>query len=212
MMFDIANNSNRNITFFFVITSLYSATKLFYILLKDGELIYLEKRNSSTLWHKMWSFIVLFVILCFVAIVTVIFILNKSIIFILPLGVKLYALMYKIIYNSLAILIVYGIIITVNRFICPIKKSLLEILVGSFVTLIISVMGSIGFVLYLHYFVSYDNLYGSLASIIIFMLWAYILTFGLSLGNVVTKILIENRRFYEQYFRNKKLYKNLRRY
>ena len=52
-------------------------------------------------------------------------------------------------------------------------------------SLFIMVFGTIGFTIYLRYFSSYNVFYGSLAGIIIFLLWAYISMIGLVTGVVI---------------------------
>jgi membrane protein len=47
------------------------------------------------------------------------------------------------------------------------------------------VFGTIGFTIYLRFFSNYNVFYGSLAGVIIFLLWAYILMIGLLSGVVI---------------------------
>jgi membrane protein len=47
------------------------------------------------------------------------------------------------------------------------------------------VLGTIGFTVYLRFFSSYNAFYGSLATVIIFLLWAYILMLALAVGVII---------------------------
>ena len=64
---------------------------------------------------------------------------------------------------------------------------------GAFVALCIIVIGSIAFMLYLRFFNNYNKFYGSLAAIIVFLLWAYIVMLGLSIGAVTCTYLCDKR-------------------
>ena len=85
------------------------------------------------------------------------------------------------------IVIVFGyiIILALNTFISPKKVRLADILLGSFVSLGIMVLGTIGFTIYLRFFSSYNAFYGSLATVVIFLLWAYILMLALAVGVII---------------------------
>ncbi|MDQ6786554.1 MAG: YihY/virulence factor BrkB family protein [Acidobacteriota bacterium] len=62
---------------------------------------------------------------------------------------------------------------------------------GAFVAIILWVLASLGFRLYLHYFDSYAKTYGSLGAIIILMLWLYITALAIIIGGAINAILNE---------------------
>ena len=55
--------------------------------------------------------------------------------------------------------------------------------------LAITVIGSLAFMLYLRFFANYNKFYGSLAAIIVFLLWAYIVMLGISVGAATSTYL-----------------------
>ena len=56
---------------------------------------------------------------------------------------------------------------------------------GAFITTILWIISSIIFGYYLEYFANYDILYGNLSSIIILMIWLYVISFVFVLGMVI---------------------------
>lgn len=62
---------------------------------------------------------------------------------------------------------------------------------GAIVAIILWVLASLGFRLYLHYFNSYAATYGSLGAIMILMLWLYITALAIIIGGAINAILDE---------------------
>jgi len=62
---------------------------------------------------------------------------------------------------------------------------------GAIVAIILWVLASLAFRLYLHYFDSYAKTYGSLGAIIILMLWLYITALAIIIGGSINAILNE---------------------
>lgn len=62
---------------------------------------------------------------------------------------------------------------------------------GAIVAIILWVLASLAFRLYLHYFNSYAATYGSLGAIIILMLWLYITALAIIIGGAINAILNE---------------------
>ena len=76
-----------------------------------------------------------------------------------------------------------------NRFISPVKLKFKEVAIGGLCSLSAIVMGTIGFALYLRFFNSYNAFYGSLAGIIVFLLWVYIIMIGLVAGVIINAVI-----------------------
>ena len=71
-------------------------------------------------------------------------------------------------------------------------------MLGALISLFVMVFGTIGFTIYLRFFSSYNVFYGSLAGVIIFLLWAYILMFGLVTGVVVNMHVYKRNKVKEK--------------
>ncbi len=185
-----ARRASKGATLLFVLTAVYSCSRLLNQMSKDGDYLYEKKSlGKRGLLRRVWAILALGALFA-------VFLLASIVI---ALGGSLFAFNYTVggIKNLFATIGVcltvvsfsFVIIIMLNKFICPIKLKFKQIAVGAMVSLAEIVLGTIGFALYLRFFNSYNAFYGSLAGIIVFLLWAYILMFGLVSGVVVNSIL-----------------------
>ena len=209
LIVSVATDASKGATFILIVTSLYSSSRLFSYMLKDGDLIYGASRRKNSLLTKAFGFLVMFLVFLVFLLAGVAILLSKKLGLLLSFGAA-NTVSEKILLNFLVISAAYAIIITLDMFICPLKNKLKAVMLGAFVTLAFAVLGSIGFAAYLHYFASYNDLYGSLTAVVVFMLWVYIVMIGLTTGNVFISLLIKRQESYGS-FANQKLYKNLRR-
>lgn len=179
-----AENASHGMTVFFVLTVLFSGSTLLARMSKDGEFLYekqSEKRNPFL--RRLWAVFALCVLFAVFLGAAVLFAF-KDMIF--PVradgndGIFITALVFLFIIS-----VCYVIIILLNKFIAPVKLSAPAVMFGSFVSLFVTVAGTIGFTLYLRFFNSYNAFYGSLAAVIVFLLWAYIIMTGLFFGSFV---------------------------
>ena len=209
LIVSVATDASKGATFILIVTSLYSSSRLFSYMLKDGDLIYGASRRKNSLLTKAFGFLVMFLVFLVFLLAGVAILLSKKLGLLLSFGAA-NTVSEKILLTFLVISAAYAIIITLDMFICPLKNKLKAVMLGAFVTLAFAVLGSIGFAAYLHYFASYNDLYGSLTAVVVFMLWVYIVMIGLTTGNVFISLLIKRQESYGS-FANQKLYKNLRR-
>ena len=64
---------------------------------------------------------------------------------------------------------------------------------GSIVAIVLWVVLTSGFRLYLGYFNSYNKAYGSLGAVMIMMLWLYLTASALMIGGAINSVLLELR-------------------
>lgn len=192
ILVETAKNATSGVTLFFSLTLVFSGSTLLNQMLKDGEYIYnYEIKRKSGLVKRILSLLaiaVLFIVFLFCATITAFqgVILNI-------LGIT-NSLITTIIFFILIIIIGFMIILLLNRFVSPVRVKFSELVLGSFFSLAVIVLGTIAFTLYLRFFKPYNAFYGSLAGIIVFILWAYILMLGLVLGISITATLFERRK------------------
>ncbi len=180
-----AEKASKGTTILFLGSVIFSCTTLLNQMSKDGDFLYgyfLGRKRG--IFRRGWALISL----------GILFIMFLSLAFIFAFGG---ALMEKgaIIFSDklfltmtvflLAIIFGYVIIIVLNRFISPIKLHFGELWLGSFVSLFIVVLGTIGYIIYLRIFNSYNAFYGSLAAIVVFLLWSYIIMLALVVGVII---------------------------
>lgn len=186
-----AENASKGVTLFFIITVLFSSSTLLNQMSKDGDFIYgVKSKHKRGVLRRLWA----------VVAIAILFLLFLSAAFLFAFGNMVISgvasingeLFLSFLTFSLAITFGYVIIITLDKFISPVKQKLSQISLGALCSLFIIVLGTIGFTVYLKFFNNYNAFYGSLAAIVVFLLWAYILMLGLVTGVVI------NMRAYER--------------
>lgn len=180
-----AERASKGATFLFVVTVVFSCTALLNQMSKDGDFLYgVQSKTKRGFFRRLWAFGALAVL--FFVFLGAAFLFAFGNVVLLP---KAQSSKQKILLTVsvffMIVIISYIIIIVLNKFICPVKLTFKEVGIGGLVSLMIIILGTIGFTLYLRFFNSYNALYGSLAAIVIFLLWAYILMLGLITGVIV---------------------------
>lgn len=187
-----AENASGGVTVFFIATVLFSGSALINQMLKDGAHIYGEKpKTKNGILRRLWAIFAL-CILFLIFLAAAFLAAFKNMLF--PQahiggGRRVF---FTAAVFSFIISLTYIIIILLNKFISPVKLKISTVLWGSFLSLAVIVAGTLGFIVYLRLFNSYNAFYGSLAAIIIFLLWAYIVMTGLVFGVTV------NMRIYKK--------------
>ncbi|MCQ2386834.1 MAG: YihY/virulence factor BrkB family protein [Clostridia bacterium] len=185
-LIETAQNASKTITLFFIITILFSGSALLNQMSKDGEFIYGAKlKNGGGLFRRLFSVVALGILFfCFLGVAFIVAFGSKFF-----LNIKMFTkrTAFTLILTTVIILSSFLIIMFIQKFISPIKIKFRNILIGSFVSLFIIVIGTLLFTLYLRLINNYNAFYGSLASIVVFLLWSYIVMFGLIVGAIVIK-------------------------
>ena len=188
-----AENASNGATIFFIIAVVFSCTNLLSQMSKDGDFIYeMQSKTKRGIFRRFWAMLAL-------ATLFVLF-LGLAFVFAFSSSKKLNAfispredIIFTILIFLFTIIIGYAIIYVLNKFISPLKTKFLDLALGSIVSLFIMVLGTIGFIVYLKFFSNYNAFYGSLAGVIIFLVWAYILMFGLVIGVVISAKVINRK-------------------
>ncbi len=188
-----AEKASRGATVIFVFTVIFSGSTLLNQMSKDGDHIYGAKSNSKRgIFRRGWAIIGL----------ACLFTVFLGVAFLIAFGtnlingfslIKSNSILGMTLGLSLLITFCYFLIIILNRFISPVKLKFTDLALGSLVSLFIIVLGTIGFTLYLRFFNSYNAFYGSLAGVIVFLLWAYILMTGLVFGAIINSFVYSKK-------------------
>ena len=189
---ETAKNASRGITVFFILTVLFSGSALLSQMSKDGEFLYGVRLNKARgIMRRLWAMLALAAL--FVIFLAAAFLLSfrKPPADLFSEGRK--NIFFTALVFLFAILLCYVIIVLLNKFISPVKQKFSSLALGGFISLAADVAGTIGFIFYLKYFGSYNVFYGSLAAVIVFILWAYILMIGLVLGACVNVLVYERK-------------------
>ena len=181
-----AGNVSGGVTVFFVISITFSGSAFLHQTCKDGEYIYgVRRRQKNGLLRRVWAMLAFGVLFaCFLGLACLFAferLLLSSLNFLAERGAITVAAF------SIIIISCFFINLMLNKFVSPVKITFSAAGAGSMVSLGIIVLGTIGFTLYLRFFSAFNAFYGSLATVVMFLLWVYVLMLGLVLGVVTSK-------------------------
>lgn len=175
-----AANVSNSVTFLFIITVILSCSSLLNQMSKDGDYIYgkTHKRRRG-IFRRAWVFIMLCGLFLLFTAFALLFSFREIVL--MKLGANLKNIV-TIISFVVIMLFGYSVILLLNKFISPIKLKAGAWAFSSFISLAIVVLGTIGLILYIRFFSNYNAFYGSLAGVLAFFMWAYVLMFGIIFG------------------------------
>lgn len=180
----VAENASNGVTVFFVITVIFSCTTLLNQMSKDGDYIYgVNSKTKRGVMRRVWAVVALGVLFTLFLGSALLFAFSK----LLFSGVfvsGITKLMITVLIFFVVVWVGFIVILLLNKFIAPVKLKFSQNAMGSLFSLSIVVLGTILHALYLRFF-SNDVFYGSLAAIVAFLIWAYILMFGLVTGVII---------------------------
>ena len=165
-------------TIFFICTSIYGASSLFFHLLKTGEMIYDEQNGKFTIIKRLTAIVFLAAIIFIVEICFVLLVLSRSV---------LSSVFWKLIRYLLYIIIPLAIVICINFFITPHEVKIKEIFKGSIFTTFSWYILTFFFTAYVRVFTNYKAIYGVLTLFIVFMIWLYLIAQGLVIGIIINE-------------------------
>ena len=175
----IENNidySNVIFTIFFIATSIYGASSLFFHLLKTGEMIYEEINDKFTLIKRLTAIIFLTATLFIIELFFILIVIGKHF---------FSNLFWQILKYIILLFLPYVISICINFFITPHSVKFKEINKGALFTTLFWYIITIGFTIYVNIFTNYKAIYGALTFFIVFMIWVYLLAQGLVIGVIL---------------------------
>ena len=176
-----------------VVTTLYSSTNLFYQMRRSGEIIYDVHRKKQGLKTRLAALGLLVCVLILSTAFLLVYALGSLVLSRwFPRGVEL-----LVDYILLAIL-GFLLAILLNIYVCPYKRNWQDFLSGAFVTVGMWGIAAIGFSLYLKVG-NLTKLYGALSTVIVFLLWLYVMMIGFIVGVIfnsekVTKDKIKRKK------------------
>jgi membrane protein len=203
-----SENVYNGATILFIFTSLFSSSALLNQMSKDGDFMFNAKAESKKgVFRRLWAILALGVVYAIFLAIAFLFSFGNRVISTIFLLKDYRALLFFVGF-FIAILIIYAIIILLNKFISPIKLTFRQVAFGSFVSLTFIVVGTIGFILYLRFINSYNAVYGSMAGLLVFLIWAYILMLSLVFGTIVNVYLYNRGNNYATIKPNGKSFAN----
>ena len=175
-----------------LVTTLYSSTNFFYHLRRSGEIVYDSSQVKSGLRLRLASLFLIFAIYIMVAVVTAAAVAGSWFLEkLMPFYIA------DIITCTFLTASAFAVALILNLFACPYKLRAEEAAPGSLLTVALWIVFLIGFSVYM-IFANPEKLYGKVASLIIFLLWCYVMMSSFVIGMI-----------YNGMFKNRKEYKTL---
>lgn len=178
----------------FVIMALWAASRVEFCLMKVTNYAYSGGQDLGAFWKDRFrAMLTMVVTICSLAL-AVVFIVYGEVIFDTLLGVIpiLEGGVIDTLWTLLrwpAAMALYFFMVSVNYYILPrVRMKYRQILPGSIFGALGMLVVTIVYSAYVSHAVSYDIIYGSLASIVALMFWFYLISWALSLGVVFNKL------------------------
>ncbi len=176
--------------------ALYSSANIMFHLKSSGEFIY-NYTSKNSFFKRATSIIVTFLIICAFCMLSTIYV------FLTPLlKAKISGAVYPFVNVFVIIIATFLFSIVVNFYVCPYRISLREIIIGSAYTSAVSLISSVVFFIYIKYFAMYSEIYGAIATILVFLSWLYLIVKSLIDGITLNVYLLGKTAY-----RNKKALK-----
>lgn len=197
-----ATNATASVSFFLVITTLYSSTNLFYQMRRSGEIIYEFKRRKRGVNVRLGALLLVFIVMIIVVLFLLLFALGSF------LFSQIFSGAWAIVAEyALLAAVSFLLVLLLNTYVCPYKTSIRRFLPGTVLTICLWALAIVGFSVYIR-FGNVRRLYGALSVIIVFLLWLYVLTTCFIIGVIFNSESITEERKKE---RKRKRDKNLER-
>lgn len=174
-----AQNATAGASVFLMVTTLYSSTNFFYQMRRSGEIIYGFSKKKLGLKVRLSALFLFFAIIFLIVTAFTLFALCMYLVYkLLPLNLG------RIADYALLLALSFLFVLLLNVYVCPYKKPVKSFIRGSLWTVGAWAVAVVGFSLYLKWS-NMDRLYGALNTIIVFLLWLYVLTIGFVTGVIL---------------------------
>lgn len=167
------------VSIFFIIATIYSSSQLFTQVKKTGEIIYNVKKPKSSIKVKLLSLLgtLLFSIIIIIGLLILGFA-NHLIKNFPPIIIQIITIM-------IISIIYYFLVVLIDKLASPRTDIKEKVTKGAIITMLYTIIASALFYIYITLFSSYNFLYGYLTTLLIFLLWVYLLMKGIIIGIVV---------------------------
>lgn len=193
-----AENATASVSVLLLVTTLYSATNLFYQMRRSGEIIYGHRHENQGLRMRVGAIALMFIVMLLVA----------AFALALAVGTFLFSRLLpeklEIVADYLLLIALsFALVLLLNAYICPYKRPLKTFVRGTLITVVAWAGAVIGFTVYLRVS-NVARLYGALSVIIVFLLWLYVLMICFIAGVIFNSEKIESQRKAKNRARRKK--------
>ncbi len=174
-----AANATTGASIILVLTTLYSSSNLFFQMRKSGELIYDYHAERQGLKIRLSALVLLIVVMATMIGFLLVFALGSF------LFSRLLSQTWERVADYLLLAgVAFFLVLLLNVYVCPFKMQARSFLLGTTVTVGAWALALVGFSVYLKVS-NVRRLYGALSTIIVFLLWLYILMIGFIVGVIL---------------------------
>ncbi len=175
------------VTVFLAITSLYSATNLFYHARKAGEILYDYHQKKGGFRIRLSAFVFVFILMLLLAAEGTLLLFGRFFFakFLPPFLARLAD------YTVLAVL-TFFLALFLQLYVSPYQLCVRSVLLPSALTTALWFLTAFGFSVYLR-FADFTKLYGNIATLIVFLLWLYLLMLCFLVGVLYTERFAERK-------------------
>lgn len=185
-----AANATTGASVILIFTTLYSSTNLFYQMRRSGELIYDYHREKEGLRLRLGALALLIIVMAMVVVFLLIF----------ALGGFLFSRIVSKVWERLVdylllTAVAFLLVLLLNVYLCPFRAKWKSFLFGTAVTVVLWAVAIVGFSVYLK-ISNVGRLYGALSTLIVFLLWLYVLMIGFIVGVILNseKVLQQDKK------------------
>ena len=171
-----AENATAGVSVLLLITSLYSATTLFYQMRRSGEIIYDFHPQHQGMRLRLGALLLLVIVMSTVIIFLLVFAFGSL------LFSRIFSRRWEMVSDYLLLTIVAFLLdLLLNMYICPHKAKITDFLPGTLITVGLWAVAVAGFSVYLK-IGNLGRLYGALSAVIVFLLWLYVMMICFIIG------------------------------
>lgn len=153
----------------FLLTTLYSSTNFFYHLRRSGEIIYGVNRGKGGVKLRIVSLLLIVLAILLTAAFAGLVLVGGWL-----LDEFMPPVLADVINYTFITALAFMAAVILNLFACPYKQKMDDVVSGSLLTTALWLIFAVGFVVYLQ-FATPEKLYGKIASVIVFLLWCYVM-------------------------------------
>ena len=174
-----ATDATNGASIVLLLTTLYSSTTLFYQMRRSGEIIYDVRVERKGLRLRVGALLLMAIVMATVVVF----------LFVFALGSVLFSHLFSRAWAQIAdylllAAVAFCLVMLLNAYVCPHKTPLKTFLPGAILTVLSWIGAAVGFSLYLK-ISNPAQLYGALSTIIVFLLWLYILMVCFIVGVII---------------------------
>lgn len=184
----ISFDINAGVSIFFILTTIYSASKFFTQLRKTGEIVYDIKKPRVTIKTQVLSCILVIMLMIIVSAGLLLISLCNTF-----LKYSWAKILVSILTYVVFLLMLYGFLCLINKTACQLEARIKDLNKGIIFSLIYVTIVSAIFIVYVTNFANYEKLYGVFSTIVIAFLYVFLMMKGIVMGIISNEKRLRNK-------------------